>query len=97
MNTFCTTVCKLAVPLTALTKIRWLQFFGSFGFDYRTGGGGVHISEHEVVLHSAIGSQGVALGWRHPTGPLVRQGLLILVGSWRLPPAGMSGSSGVIA
>lgn len=57
----------------------WEDFFRSAGVQAPARAKGLLINDYVLVVQAVLGGQGIALGWRHLTEPLIRAGLLLPV------------------
>lgn len=54
----------------------WEDWFGDLGLPPPSRAKGLLINDYVLVVQAVLGGQGIALGWRHLTGPMVAAGLL---------------------
>ena len=57
----------------------WSEWFRSAGVNTGTTNRGLLINDYVLVIQAVMEGQGIALGWRHLTDPLVASGLLVRV------------------
>ncbi len=57
--------------------VDWEDWFRDVGVSPPARGRGLLINDYVLVLQAVVGGQGIALGWKHLTDPMVEQGLLI--------------------
>jgi DNA-binding transcriptional LysR family regulator len=58
---------------------KWRDWFESFGIDYVDSGEGLRLNDYALVIQAAMAGEGVAMGWRHVTEPLIAKRLLVPV------------------
>ena len=58
---------------------KWRDWFESFGVDFVDGGEGLRLNDYALVIQAAMAGEGVAMGWRHVTEPLIAKRLLVPV------------------
>lgn len=56
---------------------KWGDWFAAHGVSYRDRGDGLRLNDYALVLQAAVAGEGIAMGWRHLTQPLVERGLLV--------------------
>lgn len=56
---------------------KWSDWFSSAGVSLIKNTSGLLINDYALVIQAAMEGQGIALGWRHLTGHLVKSGLLV--------------------
>jgi len=54
----------------------WADWFADQGVPPPSGDKGLLINDYVLVVQAVLGGQGIALGWRHLTDPMVETGLL---------------------
>lgn len=54
----------------------WADYLRAQGARALPGDAGLHLNDYALVISAALDGQGIALGWRHQTDPLVARGLL---------------------
>ncbi|MCP4317392.1 MAG: LysR family transcriptional regulator [Hyphomicrobiales bacterium] len=59
----------------------WRDWFGAQGIDYVDHGGGLRFNDYALVIQAAIAGEGVAYGWDHIVENVIKQGLLVRLGS----------------
>lgn len=64
--------------------VDWRQWLMSAGVNGATANRGLAINDYVLVIQAVLEGQGIALGWRHLTGRLVRSGLLRKVTEHRM-------------
>jgi DNA-binding transcriptional LysR family regulator len=58
---------------------KWRDWFESFGVEFVDGGEGLRLNDYALVIQAAMAGEGVAIGWRHVTEPLIAKRLLVPV------------------
>lgn len=58
----------------------WEDWFKGLGVDPPSRAKGLLINDYVLVVQAVLSGQGIALGWRHLTDPMVEQGMLVSVG-----------------
>ncbi|MCR9137101.1 MAG: LysR substrate-binding domain-containing protein [Alphaproteobacteria bacterium] len=59
----------------------WREWFAEQGLEFADTGGGLRFNDYALVIQAAIAGEGVACGWHHIVEILVKQGLLLRVGT----------------
>ncbi|MEX3011019.1 LysR substrate-binding domain-containing protein [Hoeflea sp. TYP-13] len=59
----------------------WRDWFAAQGIDYVDTGGGLRFNDYALVIQAAIAGEGIAYGWDHIVEKVVKQGLLVRVGT----------------
>ena len=57
--------------------VDWEDWFKDAGIQPPPRGRGLLINDYVLVVQAVLGGQGIALGWKHLTDPMVEQGLLL--------------------
>lgn len=57
----------------------WREFFLSAGVNGAVANRGLRINDYTLVIQAVLEGQGIALGWEHLTGRMVRSGVLVKV------------------
>ena len=57
--------------------VDWEDWFRGVGVRPPSRAKGLLLNDYVLVVQAVIGGQGIGLGWRHLTGPMVEQGLLM--------------------
>lgn len=55
----------------------WREFFASAGLNGAVANRGLRINDYTLVIQAVLEGQGIALGWEHLTGRMVRTGVLV--------------------
>lgn len=58
----------------------WNEWFRSAGVNGTIARRGLSINDYVLVIQAVMAGEGIALGWRHLTDPLVASGLLVRIG-----------------
>lgn len=57
----------------------WREFFTSAGLNGAVANRGLRINDYTLVIQAVLEGQGIALGWEHLTGRMVKTGVLVRV------------------
>ena len=57
----------------------WRDWFQSFDIEFIDKGEGLRLNDYALVIQAAMAGEGISIGWRHVTEPLIKKRLLVPV------------------